>query len=59
MSQKGFDVLLKMIQDTNVNVRELTKLTAENGLAIKLFGFVMFALFTAFLTYYFTTHGGK
>lgn len=59
MAQNGFDILLKMIQDTNNNVRDLTKLTAENSIAIKVLGGLAIVVLTGLITFYFTKIGGK
>lgn len=59
MSQSGFDVLLKMIQETNTSVKELTKLTAENGIAIKVLGVIAMAIVGGLITFYFKSLGGN
>ena len=58
MSQNGFDVLLKMIQETNASVKELTKLTAENGIAIKVLGIIALSIVGGLVTFYFKAVGG-
>lgn len=57
MPQNGFDVLLKMIQDTNKQMTELIKITSHNQLAIKIIGVAIFIVATGFVAYYFRNIG--
>jgi len=59
MSQNGFDVLLKMIQETNSHVTELIKITAQNQTAIRLVVTVGVVFFGGLLAFYFRTIGGQ